>query len=548
MELVKGEKISLALIDIQMPDLNGYELANEINSKNKDDKIPIIFLTAYHSDESQILKGFEVGAVDLIIKPFNKQILLSKINVFIELFKQKQENLKQQVSLEKAMEIGNIGSWEFFIDSNSMSWSEQNYKIFGLPLNTSIDYEKFLSLIYIEDQQFVNNQWIQALKGKPYDTEYRLVCKSHIKWIREKAIVEFDENGFPLRAIGFTQDITERKKVEEAIKVKEAFNYAVFEYNPIPAIVVDLEGEIVDSNLAQKKFSRRHLNIGDVMYKDYASKHKIDMYGELMSCIKTAFPKTFPEVKYKKKYLSITMAPFIKGAIITCIDISERKKTELKLEKARVQLELLNKHQINAREEERAKISLAIHDELGQSMTALKIDLNWLRENLNDRILAKLKLGKMINMINDVIKRVQRISGDLRPGLLDDLGLVSAIEWYCSEFQERTKIKCILEMDESLSKNTEIELALYRILQEALTNIIRHSRASAIKIKLHQSKKALNMIIEDNGIGIPKDKIKSIKSLGIIGIKERARQCGGAVMFSSKQGLYTKISILIPSK
>ena len=402
LKMIKGKKLALALVDIQMKKMNGYELAKKINLDRKEDKVPIIFLTAFYSDDSQILKGFEVGAVDYVVKPFNKLILVSKINIFLELYRQKQENLKQQFNLEKALEIGNIGTWELNIKSKAMTWTEQNYRNFGVPINTEMNYEKFLNLIHPDDQQYVHNKWMEAFKGKPYDAEYRLINVNNIIWVKEKANIEFDEQGAALRAIGFTQDITERKNVEDALKLKEAFNYAVFEYNPIPAIVVDVEGKIIDCNLAQKNFSKKILKIGEVMYVDYASKHKINMFAELMNCIKSATPQTYPEVKYKKKYLTITIAPFIQGAIITCIDITNRKKTEINLEKARKQLELLNKYQIDAREEEKAQISLAIHDELGQSMTALKIDLNWIRENLNDQIACTQKLSKMIKMINDI--------------------------------------------------------------------------------------------------------------------------------------------------
>ncbi|MDD3877905.1 MAG: response regulator, partial [Bacteroidales bacterium] len=358
LNLVKDKSISLALIDILMPEMDGYELAKKINAERKNEKTPVIFLTAFNSDEFQILKGYNAGAVDYIIKPFNKHVLNSKINVYLELFRQKEE-----------------------------------------------------------------------------------------------------------------------------LKAKQAFNYAVFENNPIPAILVDNEGRIFDWNTAQKKFSNKAMTIGLIMYKDYAAKHKTDMYRELMNCIETNVIKDFPEVKYKNKYLSIKIAPLVDGAIITCIDITASKRVELKLEKTRQQLEMLNKYQIDAREEERHNISMAIHDELGQAMTALKIDLNWLRKNLDYKSDCTKKLDNMIGTVNDIIKRVQRISAELRPGILDDLGLVSAIEWYCKEFEERTGIVCELKLDESIPKNTQIELSLYRIFQETLTNVIRH--ANAHKLIIH---------------------------------------------------------------
>jgi signal transduction histidine kinase len=142
---------------------------------------------------------------------------------------------------------------------------------------------------------------------------------------------------------------------------------------------------------------------------------------------------------------------------------------------------------------------------------------------------------------------VQRISSDLRPGILDDLGLVSSIEWYCEEFEKRTGIKCNLKLDNSDYSDSQIKLTFFRILQETLTNVIRHANASSVNIKLHKSLKGATLTIQDNGIGIPEEKIESHKSLGLISIRERVRQLNGKLDISSKKGDGTKLTVFIPS-
>ena len=221
------------------------------------------------------------------------------------------------------------------------------------------------------------------------------------------------------------------------------------------------------------------------------------------------------------------------------------EKSELEVTKAKKQLELLNQYLIDAREDERALISRDLHDELGQALTALKLDLNWVRGNIRDISSSTEKLDKMIEMTNDVIKKVQRISSELRPGLLDDLGLASTIEWYCGEFEERTGIKCNLAVEDLLLADPQNDLALFRILQEALTNVIRHSGASCVNIELHYLEQVITMTIDDNGIGMPVENIESSNSLGLIGMRERARQRGGKVEFVTKEGKGTKIIISI---
>jgi signal transduction histidine kinase len=178
-------------------------------------------------------------------------------------------------------------------------------------------------------------------------------------------------------------------------------------------------------------------------------------------------------------------------------------------------------------------------------LTALKLDLCWILKNIQDRENTVEKLKKMVEMTNTIIKKVQRISAEIHPSMLEDLGLASTIEWYCGEFEERTGLKCNLTLEDLTSGNPQSTLALFRILQEALTNVIRHSEASNVNIELRNSENQIILTIEDDGIGISPEKIKSYSSLGLVGMFERARQCGGKVEFAPKESQGTKLIITI---
>jgi two-component system sensor histidine kinase UhpB len=131
--------------------------------------------------------------------------------------------------------------------------------------------------------------------------------------------------------------------------------------------------------------------------------------------------------------------------------------------------------------------------------------------------------------------------------LLDDLGLAAAIEWYCDEFEKRTAVRCILKLDDSIFRDSRKNLVFFRVLQEALTNVIRHANASSVTIKLHQTQRGTTLTIQDNGIGITAEMIESTKALGLIGMRERVRQFNGKIDISSKKGDGTKLTIFIPS-
>jgi two-component system sensor histidine kinase UhpB len=228
-------------------------------------------------------------------------------------------------------------------------------------------------------------------------------------------------------------------------------------------------------------------------------------------------------------------------------NITERMLAKEEIRESKKLFEDLHKHLNEIIENERASISREIHDQIGQSLTALKLDLNWMHKDINTNPDAVAKLEVMIELVSNSIKNVQRISSDLRPGILDDLGLAAAIEWYCDEFEMRTGIKCSLRLSESNFNDSQKNLVFFRVLQEALTNVIRHANASSVTIKLHQSKQGTTMTIQDDGIGMHPGKAESGKSLGLIGMRERVKQFGGKFDILSKKGEGTKLTIFIHS-
>jgi signal transduction histidine kinase len=226
-------------------------------------------------------------------------------------------------------------------------------------------------------------------------------------------------------------------------------------------------------------------------------------------------------------------------------DITERKQAEEQLRHAKEQVERFNQHLTEAIENERARISREIHDELGQSLTALKIDMNWMQGHVIPKGEIETKLERMIDIVNSTIRNVQQIAADLRPDILEDLGLVPALEWYCEEFEKRTGIRCETNLEEIRSSNAQINLALFRVTQEALTNVARYSHATMVEVKLRQTGYILILEIIDNGIGLDKEIIDSNKSLGILGMRERIRQFNGSIDISSYKPQGTEVSVQI---
>src|SRR4030066_2328910 len=229
-------------------------------------------------------------------------------------------------------------------------------------------------------------------------------------------------------------------------------------------------------------------------------------------------------------------------------DIAERKQAEEKLKRTSKLLRELATHLQSVREEERTMIAQEIHDELGQVLTALKIQVSLLANKLNkNQEPLKKKIKSLSNMIDASVESVQKISSKLRPGILDELGLIAAIEWQAEEFEKSTSIKCSLVLPkEEMKLEKNKSTAIFRIFQEALTNIARHSQATkaAISLLIHQSNIYLEIL--DNGKGITQEQIKDFKSLGIHGMEERAMVFGGQVYFEGVAGKGTIVKVEIP--
>ena len=230
--------------------------------------------------------------------------------------------------------------------------------------------------------------------------------------------------------------------------------------------------------------------------------------------------------------------------------IATYRMTEKELVNSRAELRALTASLRSALEEERTRISREIHDELGQSLTALKFDLAATGNLLvpGQTALAE-RTNSMIQFVDEILTVVKKISRELRPGLLDDLGLAAALEWQAKEFQRRTGIPCeVLFIPEEITADPERSTVIFRIFQETLTNIARHAGATNVEATLESRNSTYSLEVRDNGRGITKEEISGSKSLGIIGIKERARWWGGEVRIEGVPGAGTVVRVAIPAE
>ena len=193
-----------------------------------------------------------------------------------------------------------------------------------------------------------------------------------------------------------------------------------------------------------------------------------------------------------------------------------------------------------------------LHDELGQVLTSLKLEFMWLVDELRRTeprpgLQVVNKLQSLIGLIELSIQSVRQISSELRPALLDHLGLTEAIQWEATKFEARTGIRCRVSLElKHERRDRTSQLALFRILQEALTNVARHAHAGAVRISLRERGRMLTLTIRDNGRGITKKEISSVESIGLLGMTERARLLGGRLSIAGTAGRGTTVTVHVP--
>lgn len=237
----------------------------------------------------------------------------------------------------------------------------------------------------------------------------------------------------------------------------------------------------------------------------------------------------------------------------TIRDITESKRVREQLRSSMEELRALARRLETVREEERTRIAREVHDILGQELTGLKMDVRWLAEKLRSASVEtdlqpfREKLETMAARLDETMKTVRRISTELRPAVLDTLGIVAALEWQASDFEKRYSIPCSFRCAED-----EIELdegratAVFRIFQEALTNVARHAKATEVTAELRLEGDTLDLVVRDNGIGIGRTRGTSEKSLGLLGMQERALMFGGRVEVYGRPGVGTTVRLVLP--
>ncbi len=372
-----------------------------------------------------------------------------------------------------------------------------------------------------------------------------------------------DHNG---RLLVYWQDVTERKQAQESAAAGEALLGSIFEGAPVGMLMSGMDRVIRRAN--PKIHEILGYGAGELVGANVHSLiHPDDMERlerEAAPARAGQFPMLRTEVRLLRKdggtvWVDVGAFYMRDGAgrpvavVGILLDVTERKQVMAELEEANQRIHKFAEYAVEARKNERLAVARSIHDELGQMLTGILMELRLLRTGPVNEYGCSEELAERVRIISDHIRNgirfVQRLSVELRPNALDQMGLCHAIRLQIERFQENTGISCKLllpaeEPEMSPAQSRE----LFRIFQELLTNIARHSRANAVLIRLRERKDKAILTVRDNGIGFQNELVKTIRALGIIGMQEGAELCGGRLRFFTKPGKGTIATLRMPKK
>ena len=419
-----------------------------------------------------------------------------------------------------------------------------------------LNKENIIGLNFIEHYKNVPNptilDLIRSAKSTNKSMEFEEYSEHYQRWMHVK--VYPSERGIAI----FFQDVTARKEAETKLIENEKKYRLLFQNNPISMWVIELNNfTILDVNQAaidQYEYSYNEFigkSINELYPTEEADKYltltKEDKANSIIAGTWTHLKKNGEQIKVEVLVYSM-IYDGKPSRLILSNDITEKLKSQEELEASRDQLRNLSSYLEKIREDERTSIAREIHDELGQQLTGLKMDVSWIARRLKDNDAAlNEKIQGMILLIDDTVKTVRKIASELRPGILDDLGLIAALDWQSKEFEKRTGIKCNFTSDQiDHNFNKDMATGIFRIYQEALTNVARHAKASKVDSSIVvNNDEMVEITIKDNGIGM-KNELFSKSKLGLIGMKERAFMMKGELLINSEKGKGTKIKLKIP--
>ena len=498
------EDPDIIFIDVVMPETDGFELCMELKKDDQLMMIPVIFLTAYPVDSSMRIKALDVGAEAFLKKPINNTELMTLIRAMVKI---KKANFYSQ--REKELLASDVSKKAKALEKE-LEMRKKAEKI-EVEVRKKLNKSQTALINILEDLQSEN-------RARKVSEEELKVSQTLLKEAQHVASIGHWELDVNTMVPSWSEEIFHIFGLDPASDEPSfAAHKNLLHPDDWPTLDKAVNKTIKDGKQFNIKFRLMHPERGEQWMHAIGDSFRDDS-GKVFRLFGTAQ------------------------------DVTKQVQLDLELQASNQQLTELAHHIENVREEERKTIALNLHDDLGQKLTALNIDLAWLARRVTpDAHELSDKLISMQALLMETMHRVKQISSDLWPSILDDLGIGAALLWQANEFTNHTDITCKVSIiPEDITIPPEIAIQVFRVVQESLTNVMRHAEATRVLINLLQKENTWRVRVKDNGRGISLEEMQDTKSFGLMGMKERTSLCNGKLSVKGSVGKGTEVIIEIP--
>lgn len=571
LERLKGDEIDLVLLDLDLPDSSGLDTFVKAHAQAP--RVPFVVLTGLE-DETWASTAVRQGAQDYLFKgEINPPLLRRAIRYARE---RKQAELALAAEREKLFAV--LNALPVFVHVKGADYkirfaNRRFQQIFGNPGNSPC-YELLQGrsepcaechlLEVLKDRVPQQLEWTNAKNGRTYEIYHYPFC-----------------SGDEPQVLSLGIDITERKEAERSIKESEEQLTAIYTRAPLLMMLLDGEGRVRKANRLAAQYAGvpadellgkrggealrcqhalddpqgcgfgpycEHCPVGLTVLDTFES-------GRSHHQVEASLPFAMGGNPQEVTFLLYTTPLSVWGqrqVLVTIQDITERRQAQHQLQESEQNLRYLASQLLTAQERERKRISRELHDHLGQSLMTLKLGLHRIERKLPQGLSEiRQDLRAKIASINNIVEDVRRLSRDLRPSILEDLGLTAALERLFEDFGQHHGVNVSLEIDEiDDSFSFEGQLNIYRLFQESLTNIAKHAEASRVMLKVNKINGRVEFCMEDNGRGFAWPPFAASdpwrRGIGLVAMEERIRMAGGVLEIRSQEGQGTRISFSLP--
>jgi two-component system sensor histidine kinase UhpB len=547
-----SELCSLPFLELVHPDDRAM-VAERYENRLRGMEIPEVYQFRFIAKQG-LVKWVEVNSVRITWK--GREAALSFLSD-IEERKLIEEALKRSEEKYRALFTDTLEPLSLTCDGRIVDVNRPWLDLHGYGDAKEVQGRDIIGFIHPDDRHFFEKRRRNLFE----DTRKRSFQIRDIRKDGAAVFVEIHSNTLLLEnrrmVIAAVMDVTERKRTEEALQESELRYRQLFAGIGDAVLVYGPDNRFLDCNNAALKrlgYDREEflcLKAADIVHPDFQQVEKDNLeriYGGEATIVESAHCRKDGQVIPVEIYTHRIEYRGEQAVLSVVRDITARKAAAEELRKSHFEIVKLSDHLERVREEEKARLAREIHDELGQALTGLKMDAVWIaKKTLPTNPELKAKASAMARYLDAAVETVRRISFELRPPLLDDLGLPAALERLMEDFGRRTEMRVFMgRMDGCADLSREQASTLYRIAQEALTNAARHAAAASVKLSLINRRGNAILTLRDNGCGLDPDRLQDPQCHGILGMRERARMAGGSLEIKGIPGKGTRVEARVP--